>query len=109
LNDDRENYDAHNFIFRDVSKKRRDLMAGRRFVRRSLWIRVGSVRPLAIKGPEIRAAADAQEARTIEEENRAFCGQLGVGPETSRYADCAAGLKEIRERHLRRSLSDSIL
>ena len=64
---------------------------------------------LAIKGPEIRAAADAEEARTIDEENRAFCSQLGVGPETSRYADCAAGLMKIRERHFRRNLSDSIL
>jgi hypothetical protein len=64
---------------------------------------------LAIKGPEIRAAADAQEARTIDQENRAFCSQLGVGPETSRYADCAAGLMEIRERHLKRNFRDSIL
>jgi hypothetical protein len=27
---------------------------------------------LAIKGPEIRAAADAQQARTIDEDNRAL-------------------------------------
>jgi ABC-type Fe2+-enterobactin transport system substrate-binding protein len=64
---------------------------------------------LAITGPAIRAAADAQEARTIDQENRTFCSQLGVGPETRRYADCAAGLMEIRERHLKRNLSDSIL
>jgi hypothetical protein len=64
---------------------------------------------LAIKGPEIRAAADAEEARTIDEENRAFCSRVGVGPEESRYADCGAGLMQIRERHLKRNLSDSIL
>jgi hypothetical protein len=64
---------------------------------------------LAIKGPEIGAAGDAQEARAIDEENRAFCSELGAGPETSGYIDCAAGLMGIRERYLTRYLGDSIL
>jgi hypothetical protein len=64
---------------------------------------------LAINGPQIRAAAEAEEAHLVEEENRAFCGKFGIGPETSRYAECAAGLTEIRARHLQRSVSDSIL
>lgn len=64
---------------------------------------------LAINGPQIRAAAEAEQARLVEEENRAFCRKFGVGPETSRYAECAAGLTEIRARHLQRNVSDSIL
>lgn len=64
---------------------------------------------LVINGPQIRAAAEAQEALVIEEENKAFCSEFGIGRETSRYAQCAAGLKEIRVRHLQRSVSDSIL
>jgi hypothetical protein len=64
---------------------------------------------LVINGPQMRAAADAREARIVEEENRAFCGRFGIGPETARYAECATGLKEIRTRYLERSVSDSIL
>jgi hypothetical protein len=61
---------------------------------------------LAINGPQIRAAADAEAARLVEEENRAFCSKFGIGPETSRYAECAAGLMDIRARYLQRNLSD---
>jgi hypothetical protein len=64
---------------------------------------------LAINGPQIRAAAAAHEARIVEEENRAFCGKLGIDPGTTRYAECAAGLADIRARALERSTSDSIL
>jgi hypothetical protein len=59
---------------------------------------------LAINGPQIRAAAEAEEARLVQEENRAFCSRFGICPETSRYAECAAGLMEIRARYLRRSV-----
>jgi hypothetical protein len=62
-----------------------------------------------IHGPQMRAAAEAEEARVVEEENAAFCTRLGIGPETSRYAHCAAGLAEIRSRHLQRNSSGSIL
>jgi hypothetical protein len=61
---------------------------------------------LAVYGPQIRAASDAEDARLLEEENRTFCSRLGVGPETSRYPECAAGLMEIRERHLQRNIRD---
>jgi hypothetical protein len=61
---------------------------------------------LAVYGPQIRAATDAEEARLVEEENRAFCSKIGIRPEASRYAECAAGLTEIRERHLQRNLRD---
>jgi hypothetical protein len=64
---------------------------------------------LVINGPQMRAAAEAEEARIVAEENRAFCSKFGIGPETSRYAQCTAELAEIRARHLARSVSDSIL
>jgi hypothetical protein len=64
---------------------------------------------IVINGPQMRAAAEAEELRVIEEENQAFCGRFGIGPETGRYAQCAAGLAEIRSRHLQRSAADSIL
>jgi hypothetical protein len=64
---------------------------------------------IVINGPQMRAAAEAEEARVIEEENQAFCGRLGIGPETSRYAQYAAGLAEVRARHLQRRTGDSIL
>jgi hypothetical protein len=64
---------------------------------------------IVINGPQMRAAAEVEEARVIEEENQAFCGRFGIAPETSRYAQCAAGLAEIRARHLQRSAADPIL
>jgi hypothetical protein len=64
---------------------------------------------IVINGPQMRAAAEAQEARIVEEENRAFCGKLGIDPGTSRQAECAAGLAVIRARALERSAGNSIL
>jgi hypothetical protein len=64
---------------------------------------------LVINGPHLRAAAEAEEARIVAEENRAFCSRFGIGPETSRYAQCAAELAAIRARHLARNVSESIL
>jgi hypothetical protein len=64
---------------------------------------------LVANGPQIRAAAEAREARIVEEENRAFCSRFGMGPETARYAQCASELMQIRARHLQRYTSDSIL
>src|SRR5262245_57242130 len=63
---------------------------------------------IVINGPQMRAAAEAQEARIVEEENRVFCGKFGINPGTSRYAECAAGLANIRARALERSASNSI-
>jgi hypothetical protein len=64
---------------------------------------------LVVNGPQIRAAAEAREAHIAEEENRAFCGKLGIATGTARYAQCASELTQIRARHLQRYLSDSIL
>jgi hypothetical protein len=64
---------------------------------------------LVVNGPQIRADAEAREARILEEENRAFCSRFGMGPETARYAQCVSELTQIRARHLQRYVSDSIL
>jgi hypothetical protein len=64
---------------------------------------------LAINGTQIRSGAEAHEARIVEKENRAFCSKFGIDPGTSRYAECAAGLANIRARALERSASNSIL
>jgi hypothetical protein len=64
---------------------------------------------LVLYGPQMRAAAEAHEARTIAEEDRAFCAKLGAGPETGRFGECASGLMEIRTRYLQRSTAESIL
>src|SRR5262245_12400286 len=64
---------------------------------------------IAVNGPQMRAAAEAQEAQIIEAENTAFCSKFGIGPQTSRYAECAKGLAELRARYLQRNVGDSIL
>jgi hypothetical protein len=64
---------------------------------------------LVIHGPQLRAAAEAREASIVEQEDKAFCTKFGIAPETGRYAECAAGLKEIRSRYLERSVGESIL
>jgi len=53
--------------------------------------------------PQIRAAVEAEKARAIGEDDRAFCTKFGIGPETTRYAECAAALRDIRSRHDQRS------
>jgi hypothetical protein len=63
---------------------------------------------LVLNGPQIRAAAEAEEARVVAEENKAFCSKFGIGPETTRYAQCSSELTEVRARHLARNVSDSI-
>jgi hypothetical protein len=64
---------------------------------------------LVVNAPQIRAAAEARDAHIIEEENKAFCSQFGLGPETARFAQCASELTQIRARHLQRYVSDTIL
>ncbi len=61
---------------------------------------------LIINGPQMRAAAEAQTERTIEEESKVFCSKFGHGPETGRHAECAADLMQIRKRHEQRIVSD---
>jgi hypothetical protein len=61
---------------------------------------------LVVNGPQMRAAAEAQRARVVEQENKTFCSKFGIGLETPRYAECAADLMEIRRLHEQRVTSD---
>ena len=45
------------------------------------------------------AAQDAARDIAIEADDRSFCSRLGAGPDTARYPECRAGLKDIRLRH----------
>src|SRR5215468_10280741 len=62
---------------------------------------------IGINGPQVRAAAEAQEERIVGEENRAFCARFGIELGTTRYAACAAGLAVIRARALERGAGNS--
>jgi hypothetical protein len=64
---------------------------------------------LVIYGPQMRAAADAHEATTVETENSAFCTRFGMGPGAARFAECAAALQQIRTRYIERRTAESIL
>jgi hypothetical protein len=51
---------------------------------------------------DIRAAAETETTRTIDQENEDFCARFGAGPETIRFAECAAALKTVRDREIER-------
>jgi hypothetical protein len=54
-------------------------------------------------GSHVRAAAEVEKARAVENEDRAFCTRFGIGPETTRYSECAAALKDVRSGHDQRN------
>ena len=54
-------------------------------------------------GSRVQAAIEDKEIRAIDAEDRAFCGEFGVGFETNRYKECSDALKEIREHHEERN------
>jgi hypothetical protein len=54
---------------------------------------------LAINGPQLRAAAEAEEARVVEEENRRVCRELGMPHGTSVFPECVRHLREVRKLH----------
>ena len=58
---------------------------------------------LVVYGSHVRAAAEAEKARAVEEEDQAFCARFGIGPETTRYSECAAALTDVRSRHDQRN------
>jgi hypothetical protein len=58
---------------------------------------------LVIQGSQVRAVAEEEKARAIEEEDRVFCTRFGVGPGTTRYSECAEALKDVRSRHDQRN------
>jgi hypothetical protein len=58
---------------------------------------------LVVYGSHVRAAVEAEKARAVEEEDQAFCARFGIGPETTRYSECAAALTDVRSRHDQRN------
>lgn len=50
-------------------------------------------------GTEGRELARVQWTSEIERESQAFCRKFGIAPESSRFAECAADLSEIRRLH----------
>ena len=42
---------------------------------------------------------EAENARAVAEDDRAFCTLFGIEPGTTRYADCATALSAVRSRH----------
>jgi hypothetical protein len=54
-------------------------------------------------GSHVRAAVEAEKARAVEAEDQAFCARFGIGPETTRYSECAAALTDVRSRHDQRN------
>jgi hypothetical protein len=58
---------------------------------------------LVAYGSHVRADAEAEKARAVEEEDQAFCTRFGIRPETTRYSECAAALKDVRSRHDQRN------
>ncbi len=58
---------------------------------------------LVIYGPQVRAAVQAERVRAVAEEDRAFCTKFAAGPQTPRYEECTAALRDVRARHDQRS------
>jgi hypothetical protein len=57
---------------------------------------------LVFKGPEMRAAAEAERGRIIEEENKDFCEKLGMPHGTADFSRCAGYLGGVRKHHAER-------
>jgi hypothetical protein len=52
---------------------------------------------LVVNGPQVRAAAEAEQARIVEEENTRLCGKLGMPHHTAGFRECAGYLDEVRK------------
>jgi hypothetical protein len=57
----------------------------------------------AIAGPRWREESRRQTTTEIQEENRAFCEDLGFGAGTPQHARCEDGAGLIREKEIERS------
>ena len=68
---------------------------------------VATAGALVVFGSDVRATHDVQRAHVIDDENRSFCLKLGMGPETTRFGQCAAALNEIRTLHEARTLREA--
>jgi hypothetical protein len=74
-------------------------------------VAVYGLHALFISGPEMREAAAAQLARTIAEEDRDVCGQLGIKAGTTQFAICSRELAMVRQKQSDRdhAAADGIL
>src|SRR5262245_41646030 len=54
---------------------------------------------LVINGPQMRAAAEAEQARVIADENRRVCAKFGMPHGTANFSECAGALGEVRTHH----------
>ena len=57
---------------------------------------------------QARTAAEALVAEQIAQEDRTFCGSIGIDPGAPRYAACAQGLMDIRKHHRARVTGDML-
>lgn len=62
---------------------------------------------VTIKGPKLRAAADAALAQKVDQENDAFCRKYGMVPRTEAYQSCKLDLIDIRRRESERWAADA--
>jgi hypothetical protein len=58
--------------------------------------------PLVVNGQQVRAAAEAEQARIVEEENRRLCRKLGMPHGTAGFSECAGYPEEVRKLHAER-------
>ena len=93
--------------------------AGERGQQRAAWIvptmsvlfGVGIAVLLAVAyvyGRDARISAERAELIIVESENRAFCGSLGLAPQTAAYTLCLNGLTAIRRRQDERRNEDAM-
>ena len=64
---------------------------------------IGLIVALISFGSQFRVLSAAEWKSAIDQENKDFCNKFGIGPDTSRFAECAASLNEIRKKNDRRS------
>jgi hypothetical protein len=60
---------------------------------------------LFISGPAMRADAQVQLERTLAQEDRDVCGQLGIRPGTTQFATCSRELATVRQKQADRDLA----
>ena len=53
---------------------------------------------LFVSGPAMREAAEAELARIVADEDRDVCGQFGLRPGTTAFADCSRELATVRQK-----------
>jgi hypothetical protein len=63
---------------------------------------------LVVKGPEMRAATEAEQARLITEEDKHFCEKFGMPHGTAGFSRCTGYLGEVRKYHAERLTAEFV-